>query len=575
MAAYQSNLSKLRKRTQSATSRYIGTRKRAMKSVTVAIENRIGKISDLSRDLMTRRKQRSEDLEQLYNDYYQRSAGVLNDKTLDLLAKHSSIDAPTLTSIHAGFEHARRSDADREMEELERYEKQLKERSEYEKEHRDIAIANEKARMQLDSDLYKDQGEVDKVQYGAENDMAKAEFTTAENQRVSDQNRGYAVEDRDMGYREAEQSQARQFGHQERQQDQRLANSNWQMQQNHNNSNWQMQQNHNNSNWQLGQTHYNSNWQLGQTHYNSNWRQQQEFNQQNSSAYQDERWRRRAAENQHDNEIELTKLRNLYKEGSEQYQAVQGALDIMRANNAALYGSQQEIQGGATTSVDGDGGGLQPTENARSINPVIYKGALFNTIINGESGHAKDPYKVWNHGVPCNLEDCPPMDFSKMTRGELRRRGNLPIGTKGRIHGFGKFQAITSTREEGFTAMGVPDDALITNELQNKLGFYILTEKQKSVKNFILNGKGNTRDITFKLSKEFASIENPHTGLSYYAENGKDKASISAEDVEKGLLTSRHLYLELRKNGLPQNEALQLSVLGYKTDDILPSHRKK
>ena len=63
--------------------------------------------------LLSRRAQRVEQIRELNTQYVQQTQNVLNDKALAFLVEHSNIDAPTFTSIMAGFELARASRADK------------------------------------------------------------------------------------------------------------------------------------------------------------------------------------------------------------------------------------------------------------------------------------------------------------------------------------------------------------------------------------------------------------------------------------------------------------------------------
>lgn len=62
-------------------------------------------------ELQKRRLLRAQTIKQTNQAYIAATENVLDDKTLDFLVKHSQIDAPTLTSIFAGFELARASKA--------------------------------------------------------------------------------------------------------------------------------------------------------------------------------------------------------------------------------------------------------------------------------------------------------------------------------------------------------------------------------------------------------------------------------------------------------------------------------
>jgi len=88
-----------------------------------------------SRNLLQFRQDSQSRIDTINREYSEITQNVLNDKTLDFLIQHSNINAPTLTSIFAGFELARASQADRLGEQ------------------RDVAIASIEAANQRQTDL--------------------------------------------------------------------------------------------------------------------------------------------------------------------------------------------------------------------------------------------------------------------------------------------------------------------------------------------------------------------------------------------------------------------------------------
>ena len=80
---------------------------------------------------------------QLYGQYYQQFGNVLNKDALDFLNDHSSISAPTLTAIMAGYEHARASRAQQRLTMLDRTAKMAE--AEAALTEKQVALENERA----------------------------------------------------------------------------------------------------------------------------------------------------------------------------------------------------------------------------------------------------------------------------------------------------------------------------------------------------------------------------------------------------------------------------------------------
>lgn len=105
----------IKQRRQSETSKILAKLADRNESVNVTTNNRINKIlnSEFAQraQLAEARKTNQDRINQLNNDYVRATQDVLDDQTLQFLVEHSKIDAPTLTSIFAGFELAKASRA--------------------------------------------------------------------------------------------------------------------------------------------------------------------------------------------------------------------------------------------------------------------------------------------------------------------------------------------------------------------------------------------------------------------------------------------------------------------------------
>lgn len=107
----------IKNRNQSAQSKVLGRLVTASGQINTTASSAVNKLLNEKfgqRNALTQRRMlRQEKIATLNKNYVARTQNVLNDKTLDFLIQHSNIDAPTLTSIFAGFELARKSAADK------------------------------------------------------------------------------------------------------------------------------------------------------------------------------------------------------------------------------------------------------------------------------------------------------------------------------------------------------------------------------------------------------------------------------------------------------------------------------
>lgn len=105
----------VRQRRQSETSKILNNLQNKNQQIVVSANEEINKIlnNDFAqkKQLAEARRRNQEAINKLNNDYVRATQDVLSDDALQFLVQHSQIDAPTLTSIFAGFELARASKA--------------------------------------------------------------------------------------------------------------------------------------------------------------------------------------------------------------------------------------------------------------------------------------------------------------------------------------------------------------------------------------------------------------------------------------------------------------------------------
>jgi hypothetical protein len=121
--------------------------------------------------------------------------------------------------------------------------------------------------------------------------------------------------------------------------------------------------------------------------------------------------------------------------------------------------------------------------------------------------------------------------LTEMTFGEIKKRQKEMLNNqyasgvesgKG-SSAIGKYQLITSTLLEAMENTGMTDDDIFTPENQDKLGMYLL-QKRGYKENM---SPAETEKFLYSASQEWASIEKPGTGRSYYGQG----MSITTNDL--------------------------------------------
>lgn len=180
----------------------------------------------------------------------------------------------------------------------------------------------------------------------------------------------------------------------------------------------------------------------------------------------------------------------------------------------------------------------------RSASPAVTN--LGTLVASGEGSPL-----AYNRG---NAGDTKAMLPDDITLAEVMRRQSLPKENADRIFAVGSYQVIPSTMREAVTALGINPNQPFTQELQNEIFNYIITEKRPDVGK-VLNKPTQPTDAELfaaqkALAMEFASIGVPEDmqghyrkvkkGESYYAGGaGNNKASIDSSEALSALKKSR------------------------------------
>ena len=136
--------------------------------------------------------------------------------------------------------------------------------------------------------------------------------------------------------------------------------------------------------------------------------------------------------------------------------------------------------------------------------------------------------------------------ITEMKIGEIRS-----LQDKGALFAAGKFQIIPQTLQDAINKGVVGLNDLYNQDTQDKLFDYLLSRRPKALK-YINGDPGVTRDEAItELAKEWAALGVPGTGLSYYAKNKFDKASVSPEKLGAVLDDYRAATIASKTNIIP------------------------
>lgn len=191
-------------------------------------------------------------------------------------------------------------------------------------------------------------------------------------------------------------------------------------------------------------------------------------------------------------------------------------------------------------------------------------GSLAGLVSAGEGG-----YQSFNRGKSSDAANSS-IDFSKMTVGDLMGRQSLPIGHPSRVFAFGANQITPDTMKEAVTNLGIPLDAPVTNELQDRIfSDYLVKDKRPAIRDYIMSKSNDVTAAVLDGAKEFASVENPATGKSYYSGIGNNTSSISSETFASELNNARSAYQSAIAAGMDEVSAYRSAV------GIMPIQVKK
>lgn len=193
------------------------------------------------------------------------------------------------------------------------------------------------------------------------------------------------------------------------------------------------------------------------------------------------------------------------------------------------------------------GGGADATKKSSSLPPAY--AALAALIARGEGDYssvnlgAKGGYKASK------------ADLSNMTLAQV-----MQAQRDGKFNAAGRYQIIKGTLAEAAAALHLRGNEKFDSALQDRIfKDYLVDQKRKDIGEYISGKSASLHKALLAASKEWASVADPRTGRSFYADRGKNIASIGASEMAAVLNSSR------AQGGNTINQTTNITVHGTET----------
>lgn len=197
---------------------------------------------------------------------------------------------------------------------------------------------------------------------------------------------------------------------------------------------------------------------------------------------------------------------------------------------------------------------------------------LLDLMRRGESGAAG--YNAYNRGTYVDANGRErirgsdgPIDFSRLTLGQVQELQHLPRRDPDRLFAGGKYQIIPSTMDSGVRALGLDPSERFTPELPDRIfSEYLIVEKRPAVHDYITGKSGATLHAAQRaMAMEWASFGDPDMGgRSYYG--GANHASITLVQSAEALNQMRADYrANIDRGMLPSNAWRAVTTSGERT----------
>lgn len=218
---------------------------------------------------------------------------------------------------------------------------------------------------------------------------------------------------------------------------------------------------------------------------------------------------------------------------------------------------------GTTAEAPLGAGEAVPTGPVTTVSaPAMPASSLAALLTKGES-RAANPYNVVNrgkaHGYAAGTEPLEQMTIGQVMAAQAAHQFNAA----------GRYQIIGDTLKEAFRALHLTGSELFDRNLQDRIfNEYLIGIKRRKIADYLSGRSNDLQGAVYAASQEWASVGVPRglttqsgalaNGLTtYYDKSGKNKASISPEEMAATLQQERERRLSMNST---QTQAQQITV---------------
>ena len=180
---------------------------------------------------------------------------------------------------------------------------------------------------------------------------------------------------------------------------------------------------------------------------------------------------------------------------------------------------------------------------------------IWDLMYKGESGEAG--YNAFNRGTIGNriVPGTPPMDFSRLTLGQVNDLQHLGRRDPDLVFAVGKYQVIPDTMDASIAALRLDRNQPFSPQLQDRIfSEYLMKDKRPTVRDYISGRSNDLQEAQLGLAQEWASFPDPYKGgASHYG--GPNAAHISLQESENALLQLRRQYSLAKDRGVSDADA--------------------
>lgn len=133
-----------------------------------------------------------------------------------------------------------------------------------------------------------------------------------------------------------------------------------------------------------------------------------------------------------------------------------------------------------------------------------------------------------------------------------------------RFNAAGRYQIIGPTLDAAVATLGLTGREKFDAATQDRIfEQYLATSKRPEIGDYISGRSNDLHAALLAMSKEWASVADPDTGLSHYGGVGNNKASISAAEAAAALDQTRaHVLVEIVHKNAPQGTSVKVVSSG-------------